>query len=189
MSLLKCPRCGAMVEASVSPRPRCAACNFPEPDTRPVRSWPATPLGVAPLASAPSDRHARPIGVAILAVVGLVAGVRDAGAGSLAAAAGSSLLTGARSEQILGAIFLSVGPVIAALGTLQIIAAVGLWKGRSWAWTLQITLLGLHALSASFRLLHGSAAALPGLVVTLSLGWYFLRPGVKAYFGCADAPG
>jgi hypothetical protein len=118
MSLLKCPRCGVMVEVSASASPQCATCNFSGPDTRPAPGAPATPPPAPPT---------------------------HAGSG--------------------------------------IVVALGLWRGRSWAWTLQLILLALQALSAGSGLTHGSALALPGLALIGLLGWYFFTPGVKAYFG------
>jgi len=179
MSLLKCPRCGVMVEVSASASPQCATCNFPGPDTRPAPGTPATPPP-APPTHAASGRRARPIGVAILAILGFVGGGVLAASGALAAIAGTSLFAD-QSNRLFGVLCLFVGPTLAFVGALHIVVALGLWRGRSWAWTLQVILLALQALSAGSGLTH--AVALPGLALTGLLGWYLFTPGVKAYFG------
>jgi hypothetical protein len=187
MSMLKCPRCGAMVEVSAGVTPRCGTCNFPEPDTRPA----PRPGGSARLDRPAAARPRRPLGVSIFAALGLLGGTLVGGLGALLMLAGGSLFAGFRPESPVGAYLAGVGPlfgpVIATMGLLQVLIALGLWRGRGWAWTLEMIHLTLYAVLGVRGLLIGSNPRVGGVLVTCLLAWYFFTPGVKAYFGRAQA--
>jgi hypothetical protein len=183
MSMLKCPRCGALVEVSAAVTPRCGTCDFPEPDARPAQR-PAARL-TPPVA----ERPKRPLGVAILAGLGLLGGTLAGGLGALLML-GSPLLAEYRPQGAIGAyasaLGVAFGIVLAALGALHFIVALGLWRGRGWAWTLEMVQLTLYAVVGVRGLLIGANTRVGHLLVTCSLAWYFFTPGVRALFGRAQ---
>jgi hypothetical protein len=184
--MLKCPRCGAQVEVSAAVTPRCGTCHFPEPDSRPA----SRPGASARLARPAVERLQRPLGVTIVALLGLLGGAIAAALGTLLIVAGSSLLAGYRPDSALATYFSALGilfgPVIATMGALQFLIALGLWRGRGWAWTLEMIHLTLYAVVGLRGLLLGSNQRVGSVLVTCLLAWYFFTPRVKAYFGRAQ---
>lgn len=171
-----------MVEVGAAVTPRCGSCHFPEPDSRPA----ARPGASARLVRPAAERPERPLGVTIVAALGLLGGTIAAGSGTLLILAGSRL-AGYRPDSALAAYFsalgLLFGPVLAAMGALEFLVALGLWRGRGWAWTLEMIHLTLYAVIGVRGLLLGSQHRIGSVLVTCLLAWYFFTPGVKAYFG------
>ncbi len=70
--------------------------------------------------------------------------------------------------------------VFVALGIASFVIAWGLFKGKSWAWTvtLIITIISLGFSLVAFDLI--------GLIIDGIILYYLFRPHVKAYFGKSE---
>lgn len=127
----------------------------------------------------------RPFGVSVLVLLCILAGLANA----LAAATGILALTQPSALEALTAIEV-YDWVSIAVGTLFIVAAVGLWQLRYWGWVLTILLTGSQLATSLWQLLAvgrddvSSTAMLVGIVAV----FYLNQRDVQACFG-QNAPG
>lgn len=141
-----------------------------------------------------SVQQTRPTGVAILAVIQIVASVSGLLAGlGLMALAGAIGVFGAGFLPVgafqgvegflggflVGAFLGVVGISLAIIGVVGFIIAWGLWTGRSWAWTATIIFAVIGIISALVTLPGG----IVGLILNGLILYYLTRPAVKGYFG------
>ena len=140
----------------------------------------------------------RPLGVTILAILQIIAGLL-----LLFAAAGSLAISTVDVEDIedeLGddapdwvldnfdTIFLATGVIYLLLGLLALAVAYGFLKGSGWAWTFGLVLAIINVISQLIGpVLNMNASALVtaiiGAIVPLIIIYYLTRPKVKAFFG------
>lgn len=164
------------------------------PPYQPPASPPPYPYAPYP------TRMRRPVGVTILAVLDIIAGIIV-----LLGAIGAFVLAGYLSsstvkqnlQQHLPTWFLNIAPVaMAALGMILLVIAIiiflvarGFLKGRNWSRVLAIVLLVLSIISSVFDLI-ATATFIPGalirfliaIIIPVLLIIYLTRPGVKAWF-------
>jgi len=136
----------------------------------------------------------RPLGVAILAVLDIIAGILAALVGLLSVIAGGFLWAYLETfigppgtiGGFLGAIVTAVGVVILVVGAISVVLGWALWGGKEWARILFIILsvigilFGLLVLFAAI-----GAGGLIGIVIIAINGiviYYLTRPSVKAFF-------
>ena len=125
----------------------------------------------------------RPTGIAILAILAIIAGVIFLlGGGFLAAAGGSSILASYGYGAYTGIVTI-FGGVLALFGIIALIDGWGLWSRKGWAWTLAVVLSILSVVFALLGLLAGAVSNVVGLIIDALILWYLWRPYVKAYFG------
>lgn len=141
----------------------------------------------------------RPLGIAILAVLNIIAGVLVLllgltllGFGALLSAAALSDATGnPQIASFLGAIGAIAGIVVLVLAIIILLIGRGLWKGSNWARILIMIFLVLGVISNAWSIVQGvqlsiALAALAVPIVTLLIGIFFLyyltRSGVTAFF-------
>jgi uncharacterized membrane protein (DUF2068 family) len=137
-------------------------------------------------------RTARPIGVAVLAILVALAGIL-----ALVVALVLGVLAGTMTELIESAIIeyggmvipdvagfveamlLVIAVVAAVMGILALIDAYGLWIGAGWAWWLTIILSALGIIVG--------IVSLPGGIISIFIDvliiYYFTRSYVKEFFG------
>lgn len=135
---------------------------------------------------------ARPIGVAILAILVALAGIL-----ALFGAVVLGIVAGTMTEFIesaiidyggmvipdiegfLEAMLLVIAAVAAVMGILALIDAYGLWTGAGWAWWLTIILSALGII--------GGIVSLPVGIISIFIDvliiYYFTRSYVKEFFG------
>jgi|SRR3990170_323545 len=139
---------------------------------------PGTPMPPpAPAYYAPPMPPQRPIGVAILAVLTVLGGIGTLGLGLLLVLGGAVAGSVGGFFGALGIFIIVLGAIVALFGVLGILAGIGLWRMRPWAWWLAF-IVGILQVLAAF-------ATYPESTVTLAL-WivivvYLLV--VKKHFG------
>ena len=139
----------------------------------------------------------RPIGVALLAALGLIGAVfyfiltlvalfsRDAVNTLLQRMTGGGV--GPAPLQALGALL----PLyFLVMGLLTLALAWGLWSLKNWALIVSLVIIGLSVLGGIFEIIHGLAysssasavTALVRLVIPVLIFWYLCTPRVRAAF-------
>jgi hypothetical protein len=110
-----------------------------------------------------TSKH-RPLGVTIIAVLNLIVGI-------IAIAVG------------IPALIVVVGIVLIAIGIASLVMAYGLWKGKSWAWTITLILSGIGIISGIISIARGQYGAVIEIIIHAVIIYYLYRPNVKAFFG------
>jgi hypothetical protein len=125
----------------------------------------------------------RPTGVAVLAILDLIAGILALLGGIFVAALGGSGLLALYGYGFFSGFVAFIGFFIIIVGVLAIVVGWGMWSGKGWAWILAIILYALGALTSLLSLAGGNVSSVVGLLIDALLLWYMFRPHVKAYFG------
>jgi hypothetical protein len=137
----------------------------------------------------------RPMGVTVMAVVAVVAGILDILAGLGDIGIGGGFLTKIGFGTTLDGIMMIAGLVLVAVGVLGLVSGFGLWRERDWAWLvarLWASLCVIVGLVSAGLSLFGStltseiiaaigAALVPAIAGAVVL-WYLYQPQVKAAF-------
>lgn len=135
------------------------------------------------------QRHSRPAGVTILAVLQILIGVVGL-LGSLAIVGLSALASAIPTIGVLvGTIGLVIGGIALFFSVIWLATGVGFLHGRGWAWTLGmifsvLSLLGAIAAFAIGLLTDG----IVGFIFWTILLYYLTRNHVKAFFGKGTMP-
>ncbi|MCC6059112.1 MAG: hypothetical protein LM563_02580 [Thermofilum sp.] len=134
----------------------------------------------------PPPPPARPLGVAILAVLEFIFGALALllGLAFIALAPTltsmlSSLPLPAALELLLGIL----GVIFLVSGAVALLVGWGLWAGKGWAWWLTVILQALGIVSSLASLALGDPTAIASLIIAAIILYYFFKPHVKAYFG------
>jgi len=145
----------------------------------------------------------RPTGVTILGVLSIISGIimLILGAVLIVAAAvipslgsidenaaeqiESQLNPMGLSAAMLGPILGAMAGVMIAIGIASIIVAMGLFKGKGWAWTVSVILALIGIATSIASLAVGNFGGIANLVINGIILYYLFRPHVKAYFGKA----
>ena len=135
----------------------------------------------------PVFRPPRPLGVTVLAVLEIIAGIVDIVFGLLFIAIYSMAIT------ILGMGVSSFGfflvPLIAlffVVGFLSLILSYGLWTGKGWAWVSAIVLAIIGMVTGLIGLLFGSYLNIIPIAFYLMILVYLGTRSVRAFFGHAS---
>ncbi|HJU33913.1 MAG TPA: hypothetical protein VJ695_02200 [Nitrososphaera sp.] len=110
-----------------------------------------------------NQKH-RPLGVTLIAILTIIGGI-------IFLASGLVLL-------IIG-----IGFILLALGIAYLVMAYGLWKGKSWAWTITLILSAIGIIVAIVSIAAGNAAAIVNIIIHGIVIYYLYRSNVKAFFG------
>jgi uncharacterized membrane protein HdeD (DUF308 family) len=107
----------------------------------------------------------RPLGVTIIAILLAIAGI-------------ISFVSG------LVLLIILIGIVFLALGIAYFVMAYGLWKGRSWAWTISLILSGIGIVMGIVYIIQDPlGGGIINLIINGVIIYYLTRPNVKAFFG------
>lgn len=143
----------------------------------------------------PQQRQ-RPIGVTILAILEILAGILALVA-SLGMFAASALVgtgdlwsqlneTGQQIPQFLidsgSTIFLGLGVVFLVIAIVAFILAWGFLKGKKWAWWLGVIFAVLQIISGAFSLLTSGVSGIVSLVIPILILVYLMMASTKAWF-------
>jgi hypothetical protein len=123
----------------------------------------------------------RPFGVTILAILEIISGLFELGAGALLLIAAGFIggLSGVSGfGGILAGIFSAIGGVLIILGLLAFLIAYGLWTGQGWAWTLSLIFSIIGIILGILSL----PAGVISLIIDILIIYYLTRPHVKAFF-------
>ena len=137
----------------------------------------------------------RPMGVTVMAVVAVVAGIMDILAGLGDIGIGGGFLTKIGFGTTLDGIMMVAGVVLVAVGVLGLVSGFGLWRERDWAWlvarlwaSLCIIVglvsagLSLFGTTLTSEIIAAIGAALVPAVAGAVVLWYLYQPQVKAAF-------
>jgi hypothetical protein len=76
-----------------------------------------------------------------------------------------------------------MGPAfLLILGTTSILVSFGLYKRKSWSWTLLLILSAFGAAGYLLNMVNGNVFSIFGLVVNAVIIYYLYRPYVRKYF-------
>jgi uncharacterized membrane protein HdeD (DUF308 family) len=106
----------------------------------------------------------RPLGVTVIAILTVIAGVAFAAIGAILLAVG-------------------IGFALVALAIAYFVMAYGLWKGKRWAWTITLILSVIGIISGIASIAVGNTGAIFHVIITAAIIYYLYRPNVKAFFG------
>src|SRR5689334_15144358 len=122
----------------------------------------------------------RPLGVTIIAILIVIAGIL-------------TLLVGIGSIAIgpltaLGLVFVAAGVVSLIIGIAYLVMGYGLWKGKGWAWTISMIVLIIGIIIKLISLPRAVASGsnfsedIVSIAISAFILYYLYRPHVKAYF-------
>ncbi|MCP8304924.1 MAG: hypothetical protein H3Z50_05610 [archaeon] len=136
----------------------------------------------------------RPLGVAILAVLGIIGSILAIVGGVIfivsgtflaeaieAAIAQYGIIPGVDIGLILASIAI-IGAVVLVIGVIGVIIGWGLWKGRNWARIIVIIFSILGIISGLLPLIYLDISGLVGVVIDIIIIYYLTRPHVVAFF-------
>jgi uncharacterized membrane protein (DUF2068 family) len=106
----------------------------------------------------------RPLGVTVIAILTLIAGIAFI-------AIGAALLV------------VGIGFALIAIAIAYFVMAYGLWKGKSWAWTITLILSVIGIIFAIASIAAGNIGAVFHIIINAVIIYYLYRPNVKAFFG------
>ena len=110
-----------------------------------------------------NQKH-RPLGVTIIAILNVIVGIVAISVG-------------------IPALIVVVGIVLIAIGIANLVMGYGLWKGKSWAWTITLILSAIGIISSAVSIAERHTEAIAGLILYVVIIYYLYRPNVKAFFG------
>lgn len=135
----------------------------------------------------------RPMGITILAVLGIISGLVTILLALPSLGVGGLLLTpegqqAAQSAQTpsgLGIPLLVFGAGFLLLGVLNLVFGVGAMGLRSWAWPLGVGLQSFNLVLNVVDWIQGgfSLADLLNVALAVVIMWYLLQPNIRAAFG------
>jgi hypothetical protein len=136
----------------------------------------------------------RPTGVTVLAILDILGGIVGLAAGALfigiAALASSSLAAqypALGSISGIASILYALGALALILGIISIVVAIGFLGGKGWAWTLGIVVSIINIIVSIVETAIGFSSNLIGIIFSIIIIYYLMRPHVKAYFGKGPA--
>jgi len=106
----------------------------------------------------------RPLGVTVIAILTLIAGIAFIAIGAVLLAVG-------------------IGFALIAIAIAYFVMAYGLWKGKSWAWTITLILSAIGIIFAIASIAAGNIGAVFHIIINAVIIYYLYRPNVKAFFG------
>ncbi len=118
--------------------------------------------------------HARPLGVTIIGILWILAGLLTALGAGLGGAALAVIGLGALGAMV-GVVFVIIGLVFIALG-------IGCFKGWPWVWPVGIIFTIIGLVINLLSILSNTGAAIIGIIIDIIILWYLFQPQVKAWF-------
>lgn len=140
----------------------------------------------------------RPTGVTIIAILNIIGGILML-IGGIALVTIAAVLPEAfeqgmgsgmsdMSAGMYGALGVGMGGIILVLGIISFIVAYGLWKGKSWAWTLTVVLSIISIALNAISIASANFGGIINIIISAVILYYLYRPHVKAYFGKGPSP-
>jgi hypothetical protein len=120
---------------------------------------------------------ARPLGVTIIGILWILAGLLTAIGGGVGGAALAIIGLGS-----LGA---AVGVILVIIGLVFIALGVGCFKGWPWVWPVGVIFTIIGIVINLLSILSNTASAIIGILIDIIILWYLSQPQVKAWFGAA----
>jgi hypothetical protein len=135
----------------------------------------------------------RPMGITILAVLGIIGGVLGILGGCGVVAGGAALgalgaQAGVGEVGALGGLFSVYGIFLLALSVGWIAFGIGAWTLKPWAWMLGLVLVGISIVLAIVSIIAGWStigSQIIGVAIDAVIVYYLMTPDVKKAFGRA----
>jgi len=118
--------------------------------------------------------NARPLGVTIIGILWILAGLLTAIGGGVGGAALAIIGLGA-----LGAM---VGVVLVIIGLVFIALGYGCFKGWTWVWPVGVIFTIIGLIINLLSILSNTVGAIIGIIIDIIILWYLFQPQVKAWF-------
>lgn len=131
----------------------------------------------------------RPVGVTIIAIIAIIAGVLQLLGGLSLLGMGTGALqaflpAGMGGTELLGAIGIGAGVAALIMAVLYIVFGVGALGLRSWAWTLGVVLYAISVIAGVIAMVTAfSVPVLISTIVAAAILAYLMMPTVRAAFG------
>lgn len=119
----------------------------------------------------------RPLGVTIIGILWILAG--------LLTAIGAGLGGAALAVMGLGALGAMVGVVLVIIGLVFIALGIGCFKGWPWVWPVGVIFTIIGLVINLLSILSNPGAAIVGILIDIIILWYLFQPQVKAWFKVA----
>jgi hypothetical protein len=130
--------------------------------------------------SGPDSGRVRPLGVVVIALFFVI----DAGFALAQLVLDTPLATRTATLVELGA---WVPPLVAGFALIEVLAAIGLWRGHRWAWVLAMLAVGAGLLAGLALYLRGDPYY-PRLLLNMIIAFYLNQGAVRRYFEPPDRP-
>ncbi|HZE78897.1 MAG TPA: hypothetical protein VE089_10160 [Nitrososphaeraceae archaeon] len=127
----------------------------------------------------------RPLGVTIIAVLTIIAGIAFLASGITAATIAPFLLgPGVNNNSMLTPVVSAVtGIGLLILGIAYFVMAYGLLKAKGWAWTVTVVLSCIGIALGFVSIVTGHIGSIVSVVINGLILYYIYRPNVKSFFG------
>ena len=126
----------------------------------------------------------RPLGVTIIAVLTIIAGIAFLASGITAVTVAPFLSdTGPNNNNMLAGLSAVTGAALLTLGLAYFVMAFGLLKGKGWAWTITVVLSCIGIALGLVSIVSGHIGAIFNIVINGVILYYIYRPYVKSFFG------
>ena len=131
----------------------------------------------------------RPLGVTIIAVLTIIAGIAFLASGITAATVVPLLYgTGVNNNSMLTPVVSAVtGVGLLILGIAYFVMAYGLLKAKGWAWTVTVVLSCIGIALGFVSIVTGHIGSIVSVVINGLILYYIYRPNVKSFFGKTTA--
>lgn len=116
----------------------------------------------------------RPLGVTIIGILWILAGLLTAIGGGVGGAALAIIGLGG-----LGA---AVGVILVIIGLVFIALGIGCFKGWPWVWPVGVIFTIIGIIINLLSILASTWSAIIGIIIDLIILWYLFQPQVKAWF-------
>jgi len=121
--------------------------------------------------------NARPLGVTIIGILWILAGLLMAVGAGVGGAALAIMGLGALGAMV-GVIFVIIGLVFIALG-------IACFKGWPWVWPVGVIFTIVALIINLLSIVSMPAGAIIGIIFDIIVLWYLFQPQVKAWFRVA----
>jgi hypothetical protein len=118
--------------------------------------------------------NARPLGVTIIGILWILAGLLTAIGAGVGGAALAIIGLGALGAMV-GVVFVIIGLVFIALG-------IGCFKGWPWVWPVGIIFTIIGLIINLLSIISNTVGAIIGIIIDIIILWYLFQPQVKAWF-------
>ncbi len=135
----------------------------------------------------------RPMGITILAILGIIGGVLGI-LGGCGVVAGGALLgaagvqAGESNVGALGGLLSVYGILLLVISVAWIVFGIGAWTLKPWAWMLGLILVGASIVLSLLSIIAGWStigSQIISIVIDAVIVYYLMTPDVKRAFGRA----
>jgi uncharacterized membrane protein (DUF2068 family) len=126
----------------------------------------------------------RPLGVTIIALLTIIAGIAFLASGIMAVTVAPFLSsTGVNNNSMLTPVVsAATGVGLLILGIAYFVMAYGLLKAKGWAWTITVVLSCIGIALGFVSIVTGHIGSIFSVVINGLILYYIYRPNVKSFF-------